>query len=252
MAKNENNFSYMTHRIGATTYKVKVVFQDTGTETMEDKILRIIRNSADTSGEKYDIILKESIRFRAGTKRTAYTKDKAALNVILSNCTKARDFSRYLYGSSIFPGSFQLGCSEEKACRIRLIFSCTGISGHATQAFCLEALKKTVWKRTVLSGSGITPSNLFHGRTSAFRTDTDVEIPDGFEQFRHGHACIALPEPLSALEPENDSQVVCPHTVVQETIVTDLLKAGWKHMHQETADEFRVAQCDLTFRFTGF
>ncbi len=56
MAKNENNFSYMTHRIGATTYKVKVVFQDTGTETMEDKILRIIRNSADTSGEKYDII----------------------------------------------------------------------------------------------------------------------------------------------------------------------------------------------------
>ncbi len=56
MAKNENNFSYMTRRIGATTYKVKVVFQDTGTETMEDKILRIIRNSADTSGEKCDII----------------------------------------------------------------------------------------------------------------------------------------------------------------------------------------------------
>lgn len=46
MAKNENgiNFSYMTRRIGATTYKVKVVFNDTGTETMEDKILRIIRN----------------------------------------------------------------------------------------------------------------------------------------------------------------------------------------------------------------
>lgn len=56
MAKNENSFSYMTRRIGATTYKVKVVFQDTGTETMEDKILRIIRNSADTIGEKYDII----------------------------------------------------------------------------------------------------------------------------------------------------------------------------------------------------
>ncbi len=56
MAKSENNFSYMIRRIGATTYKVKVVFQDAGTETMEDKILRIIRNSADTSGEKYDII----------------------------------------------------------------------------------------------------------------------------------------------------------------------------------------------------
>ncbi len=56
MAKNENNFFYMIRRIGATTYKVKVVFQDDGAETMEDKILRIIRNSADTGGGKYDII----------------------------------------------------------------------------------------------------------------------------------------------------------------------------------------------------
>ena len=46
MVKNENNnnFSYMTRRIGATTYKVRVVFNDTGDETMEDKILRIISN----------------------------------------------------------------------------------------------------------------------------------------------------------------------------------------------------------------
>ena len=45
MAKNENsNFSYMTRRIGGTTYKVKVVFSDTEKETMEDKILRLIRN----------------------------------------------------------------------------------------------------------------------------------------------------------------------------------------------------------------
>ena len=34
MAKNENsNFSYMTRRIGGTTYKVKVVFSDTEKET---------------------------------------------------------------------------------------------------------------------------------------------------------------------------------------------------------------------------
>ena len=40
MTKNENrNFSYMTRRIGGTTYKVKVVFNDTGHETMENKIL---------------------------------------------------------------------------------------------------------------------------------------------------------------------------------------------------------------------
>ena len=45
MVKNENkNFAYTTHRIGGTTYKVKVVFNEDGTETMEDKILRLIRN----------------------------------------------------------------------------------------------------------------------------------------------------------------------------------------------------------------
>ena len=45
MVKNENkNFAYTTHRIGGTTYKVKVVFYESATETMEDKILRIVRN----------------------------------------------------------------------------------------------------------------------------------------------------------------------------------------------------------------
>lgn len=44
MVKNESkNFAYTTHRIGGTIYKVKVVFNESGTETMEDKILRIIR-----------------------------------------------------------------------------------------------------------------------------------------------------------------------------------------------------------------
>ena len=57
MVKNENrNFSYMTRRIGGTTYKVKVVFSDTEHETMEDKILRIIRNEVHTNCENYDII----------------------------------------------------------------------------------------------------------------------------------------------------------------------------------------------------
>ena len=57
MVKNENkNFAYTTHRIGGTTYKVKVVFNENGTETMEDKILRIIRNEVHIKCEKYDII----------------------------------------------------------------------------------------------------------------------------------------------------------------------------------------------------
>lgn len=58
MAKNEGNssYSYMTRRIGGTTYKVKVVFNNDGEETMEDKILRIVRNEAVTNAGTCDII----------------------------------------------------------------------------------------------------------------------------------------------------------------------------------------------------
>ena len=42
---NENqNCQYMTRRIGSTIYRVKVIFSDHGGETMEEKILRMIRN----------------------------------------------------------------------------------------------------------------------------------------------------------------------------------------------------------------
>ena len=57
MAKSENkNYAYTTHRIGGTTYKVKVVFNDTGHETLEDKILRIIQNETVTNGGTCDIM----------------------------------------------------------------------------------------------------------------------------------------------------------------------------------------------------
>ena len=35
---------FIIRRIGGTTYKVRVVFNESGGETMEDKILRLIRN----------------------------------------------------------------------------------------------------------------------------------------------------------------------------------------------------------------
>ena len=42
MVKNESkDFAYTTHRIGGTTYKVKVVFNESGMETMEDKIFEL-------------------------------------------------------------------------------------------------------------------------------------------------------------------------------------------------------------------
>ena len=57
MAKNKNlNFSYMNRRIGGTTSKVKVEISDTEKETMEDKILRMIRNETVTTGGTCGII----------------------------------------------------------------------------------------------------------------------------------------------------------------------------------------------------
>ncbi|MBR3996407.1 MAG: transposon-encoded TnpW family protein [Clostridia bacterium] len=54
--KADNNYSYITRRIGATTFKVKVVYNNTGNETMEDKILRIVRNEVLENGEKCGIM----------------------------------------------------------------------------------------------------------------------------------------------------------------------------------------------------
>ena len=37
---------FIIRRIGGTTYKVRVAFSETAAETMEEKILRMIRNEA--------------------------------------------------------------------------------------------------------------------------------------------------------------------------------------------------------------
>ena len=55
MTRNEN-ISYMTKRIGNTTYKVKIAFSENGTETMEDKIIRIIKNEILAKVEKCGIM----------------------------------------------------------------------------------------------------------------------------------------------------------------------------------------------------
>ena len=47
---------FIIRRIGGTTYKVRVVFNESGGETMEDKILRMIRNETVTTGGTCGII----------------------------------------------------------------------------------------------------------------------------------------------------------------------------------------------------
>lgn len=51
---------FIIRRIGGTTYKVRVVFNENGGETMEDKILRIVRNDMVTNDGTYGIINTET------------------------------------------------------------------------------------------------------------------------------------------------------------------------------------------------
>ena len=45
-AQPQQNYYYINRRIGSTNYKVKVYFSHTERETMEEKILRMVKNDA--------------------------------------------------------------------------------------------------------------------------------------------------------------------------------------------------------------
>ena len=70
MVKNSANqeYQYMTRRIGSTTYKVKVFFSDGG-ETLEEKILRMIRNEGSTAAPPCGIM--ETPQMSRQTERSA-------------------------------------------------------------------------------------------------------------------------------------------------------------------------------------
>ena len=54
--KGKQCFYMVNRRIGSTTYRVKVYGSDTASETMEDKILRMIRNETVNFEEACDIM----------------------------------------------------------------------------------------------------------------------------------------------------------------------------------------------------
>ena len=54
--ENKKQELFIVRRIGGTTYKVKVAFSETEKETMEDKILRMIRNEVVTNDGTSDIM----------------------------------------------------------------------------------------------------------------------------------------------------------------------------------------------------
>lgn len=54
--KEKQGFYMVNRRIGSTIYRVKVYGSETATETMEEKILRLIQNEAMNPCEAYDIM----------------------------------------------------------------------------------------------------------------------------------------------------------------------------------------------------
>ena len=59
----------ITRRIGNTTYKVRVEFCENATETMEEKILRMVKNESLTNGNECGII--ESPQMSRQSERSA-------------------------------------------------------------------------------------------------------------------------------------------------------------------------------------
>ena len=112
--------------------------------------------------------------------------------------------------------------------------------------------KKRYEKNVRLWGRSITPPQLLHGSTAAFRTDGQVNVPDRLEQFCHGQPGITLPESLAALDPEDYFQVPGFHPVIEKSIIADLLETGREHMHQEAPDKLSMAESDLPFWIPGF
>ena len=97
--------------------------------------------------------------------------------MILSNCTRSRNFSRRLYGNSILHPNLKTGNYGGLQCKIRIGFTLFSVFGHAPQTFWWE-VSKNIWGENVSGRMDIASSKLFHGRLSAFGTQADVKVPD--------------------------------------------------------------------------
>ena len=75
---------------------------------------------------------------------------------------------------------------------------------------------------------------------SALRAETDVNVPDLFQDLRHLHAGKLCFESLVSLQPEDQFKVSGLHAVTEKTIVADLLKSVRQDVHQKAPDELFI------------
>ena len=78
------------------------------------------------------------------------------------------------------------------------------------------------------------------------------DFPDHFYQFCHRQTGISGAKALIPLNSEDQFQVFAFAPVIQESIVTDLLETSRKYMHQVSAYEFSIVQCNAPAWFTRF
>jgi hypothetical protein len=81
----------------------------------------------------------------------------------------------------------------------------------------------------------------------AYGTPAYIHFPNCLEKFGHGHPGILSFEALVSLKLKDQVKFLFPHPVVQEAVITDLLKAGRKHVKKKPPDEFKVVQRNHSF-----
>lgn len=107
-----------------------------------------------------------------------------------------------------------------------------------------EALLKILNSQVLVSHS-ISSSAVTHTVAAATRgTGSYVIVPNFQKDFFHREARQSGYKTMVSLNTENDRKIPGFPTVVQKSIVADLLETTRKHMHHKTADEFNTGNRD--------
>lgn len=106
-------------------------------------------------------------------------------------------------------------------------------------------------EKTILFHSSIPhgkcPAGRAHTPVTASGADADIISPDLFEEPSHGKAYKHGMELLMPLDGEDDLKVLLFIAVIQESIITYLLKTGREHMHHQPADELLRGDTDRLY-----
>ena len=174
----------------------------------------------------------------------------AAQDVILHNCTNSRKLSRYIWGLYKTLNS----ANKTKMEAGKMITPCFGLS----QTVCCTSNKPPkeaylkILNLQVLVSHSIGSATVTHTVAAATRgAGSYVIVPNFQKDFFHREARQSGYKTTVSLNAENDRKIPGFPSVVQKSIVADLLKTTRKHMHHKTTDKFNTGNSDHCL-FIGF